>query len=146
MSWNTVYVPLNLILNALAGGPILAIAGLRAAGVDMRAGRIGRVLASVAAVALVANTVTFCLQGAELGSIENSFVTAAQTGSFLGPDGGRVRPCWGRRALSSTVLRSGAVPVCRLRAQRVRPFSFWRAFSSCGLPFYMMHMTVGLGV
>ena len=41
------------------------------------------------------DTVTFCLQGAELGSIENSFVTAAQTGSFLGPDGGRVRPCWG---------------------------------------------------
>lgn len=32
VSWHTVYVPLNLMLNALVGGPILAIAGLRAAG------------------------------------------------------------------------------------------------------------------
>ena len=78
VSWYTVYVPLNLVLNALAGGPILAIAGLRVAGYEPVEGRMGRALAVVAAIALAANVVTFGLQSAELGAIEHSYLTAAQ--------------------------------------------------------------------
>ena len=145
VSWNTAYVPINLVLNALAGGPVLAIAGLRAAGVDMRAGRIGRVLASVAAVALVANTVTFCLQGAELGSIENSFVTAAQ-----------LVPFWGPMVGAFAVLGAAGVVVDGVALWRGARLSLARAAGATVLvlagifvmrfAFYMMHMTVGLGV
>lgn len=66
VSWHTVYVPLNLMLNALVGGPILAIAGLRAAGYEPVEGRMGRVLTMVAAAALAVNVVTFGVQGADL--------------------------------------------------------------------------------
>ena len=78
VSWHTVYVPLNLMLNALVGGPILAIAGLRAAGYEPVEGRMGRVLTMVAAAALAVNVVTFGVQGADLASIENSYLTAAE--------------------------------------------------------------------
>ena len=47
VSWYTVYVPLNLMLNALGGGPLLAIAGLRAAGYEPVEGRMGRALTMV---------------------------------------------------------------------------------------------------
>ena len=78
VSWHTVYVPLNFVLNALAGGPVLAIAGLRIAGYEPVEGRMGRVLTMVAAAALAVNVVTFGLQSADLGTIENSYLTAAQ--------------------------------------------------------------------
>ena len=42
VSWYTVYVPLNLWLNALVGGPVLALVGLRAARWEPACGRFGR--------------------------------------------------------------------------------------------------------
>lgn len=145
VSWYTVYVPLNLVLNALAGGPVLAVAGLCAAGYDRVEGRFGRVLVAVSAVALAANVVSFGLQSADLGSIENSFVTAAQ----LVPSYGLMIAAFGvlgmagigvdvagicgktrlscARAVGAAVLMLGGIFVTRFA-------------------FYMMHMTVGLGV
>ena len=48
------------------GSPILAIAGLRAAGYEPVESRMGRVLTMVAAAALAVNVVTFGMQGADL--------------------------------------------------------------------------------
>ena len=145
VSWYTAYVPLNLVLNALAGGPVLAIAGLRIAGYEPVEGRMGRVLAVVAALALAVNVVTFGLQSADLGTIENSYLTAAQLvpsyglmiGAFgvlgMAGIGLDVAALWGRARLS--VARSVGAAVLMLGGIFIMRFAF-----------YMMHMTVGLGV
>ena len=145
VSWYTVYVPLNLVLNSAVGGPILAIAGLRAAGYERIEGRFGRVLAVVAAVALAANVVSFGMQSADLPAIENSFVTAAQLvpsyglmiGAFglmsMAGIGADIAALWGKARL--TLVRATGAALLVLGGIFVMRFAF-----------YMMHMTVGLGV
>lgn len=148
VSWHTVYVPLNLVLNALAGGPILAIAGLRAAKYEPVEGRFGRVLAVFAAVALAVNVVTFALQSADLGAIENSLVTAA----YLVPSFGPMIAAFGVLGMAGIGLDIAAL-FGKARPSRL---SLGRATGAAVLmlggifvmrfAFYMMHMTVGLGV
>ena len=133
VSWHTVYVPLNLMLNALVGGPILAIAGLRAAGYEPVEGRMGHV-------------VTFGVQGADLASIENSYLTAAE-----------LVPSYGLMVCAFGVLGMAGIGLdaVELWPRRVR-LSVGRAAGAAVLvlagifvmrfAFYMMHMTVGLGV
>ena len=146
VSWYTVYVPLNLMLNALVGGPILAIAGLRAAGYEPVEGRMGRALTMVAAAALAVNVVTFGMQGADLASIENSYLTAAE-----------LVPSYGLMVCAFGVLGMAGIGLdaVELWPRRVR-LSVGRAAGAAVLvlagifvmrfAFYMMHMTVGLGV
>lgn len=146
VSWNTVYVPLNLVLNSLVGGPVLAIAGLCAAGCERVQGRFGCVLAAMAAVALVANVIGFALQGAQLGSIENSFTSADQ----LVPAFGFMVAAFAALGaagivLDAAALRRGAarlsVPRATTAAVLVLAGIFIMRFA-----FYLMHMTVGLGL
>ena len=146
VSWYTVYVPLNLMLNALVGGPILAIAGLRAAGYEPVESRMGRVLTMVAAAALAVNVVTFGMQGADLASIENSYLTAAE-----------LVPSYGLMVCAFGVLGMAGIGLdaVELWPRRVR-LSVGRAAGAAVLvlagifvmrfAFYMMHLTVGLGV
>lgn len=145
VSWHTAYVPVNLVLNGLVGGPILALAGLSAAGFEPARGRWGRVLLALAGAALAANVAVFGLQSADLPSIENSFVTAAE----LVPMNGIMIAAFGVLGLAGigvdavalfgaarlTVRRTTAAAVLVLAGIFVMRFSF-----------YMMHMTVGLGV
>ncbi|MEG1517025.1 MAG: DmsC/YnfH family molybdoenzyme membrane anchor subunit [Raoultibacter sp.] len=77
ISWNTVYVPLSLWLNALVGGPILALASLRIAHFEEAQGVRGRILCLIAVVALLANIIGYVLQNATLASTVNSFASAA---------------------------------------------------------------------
>lgn len=145
VAWNTVYVPVNLWLNALVGGPVLAVFSLRVARWDPIRVQFGRTLLVVAALALGANIVSFGLQGAELPYIENSFLTAADlVPSFglmvaafaalgfagLGLD---ARALFGRADL--TIARTGIACVLVLAGIFIMRFAF-----------YMMHMTVGLGI
>lgn len=74
-SWNLWQVPSALCLNALTGGPLLALLGFRAAHVPV--GRRVRVAAlAVASVALTVSTVVYVLQGIDLATVSNSFGTA----------------------------------------------------------------------
>lgn len=145
VSWHTVYVPLNLGLNALVGGPVLAIAGLRAAGCKEAGGRMGRVLVGVAAAALAVNVVTFGMQGADLGSIENSFVTAGQ----LVPSYGMMVAAFGVLGIAGIGLDvtglCGRAPLSLARATGAAVLVLSGIFIM-RFAFYMMHMTVGLGV
>ena len=136
VSWHTVYVPRNLMLNALVGGPILAIAGLRAAGYEPVEGRMGRVLTMVAAAALAVNVGTFGVQGADLASIENSYGLMVCAFGVLGMAGIGLDAVelWPRRVRLSVGRAAGAA-VLVLAGIFVMRFAF-----------YMMHMTVGLGV
>ena len=145
VSWYTVYVPLNVLLNSLVGGPVLAVAGLCAAGCEAAQGRRGRAYVAVAAVALAANVVSFGLQSADLPVIENSFTTAANLVPYYGAMiaafgtlglaavGVDAAALWGRARL--TLFRASAASVLALAGIFVMRFAF-----------YMMHMTVGLGV
>lgn len=166
VSWYTVYVPTSLWLNALVGGPVLAMLGLRAAGCASVEGRCGRVLLVCSTVALAANVAVYAMQAAQLPYLENSFATAAE-----------LVPCYGGmivafavlsavgigldaltlRADGSSLLREPAgAPGDRRDASRgtlhrtVR--SVWASVLVLAgifimrFAFYMMHMTVGLGI
>ena len=149
VSWNTVYVPVNLWFNALVGGPILAIVGLRAARYLPVEAQYGRVLVGISTVAFVANVIGFALQGAELPLMQNAFGAAADLVPYydvmvvafallvlvgIGLDAwvlfgerkglGGLR---GKRAIVASVLVFSGIFIMRFA-------------------FYMMHMTVGLGI
>lgn len=145
VSWYTVYVPLNLMLNAVAGGPVLAIAALCAAGYERVEGRFGRVLAALATVALAVNVVSFGLQSADLGSIENSFVTAAQ----LVPSYGLMIAAFGVLGMAGIGIdMAGLCGKTRLSCARATGAAVLMlgGIFVTRFAFYMMHMTVGLGV
>ncbi|MFR1640266.1 MAG: DmsC/YnfH family molybdoenzyme membrane anchor subunit [Eggerthellaceae bacterium] len=164
LSWHTVYVPLALWLNALTGGPVLALLGLRAAGFPPVEGRFGRVLLLCSLVALAANVATYGLQAVQLPSIENSFVTAAD----LVPRYGMMIAAFGVLGaagigLDARTLLGGSA---RQRSEGARPGALacsqvarsatMRAVCASVLvlagifvmrfAFYMMHLTAGLGV
>lgn len=164
LSWHTVYVPLALWLNALTGGPVLALLGLRAAGFPPAEGRFGRVLLLCSLVALAANVATYGLQAMQLPSIENSFVTAAD----LVPRYGMMIAAFGVLGaagigLDARTLLGGSA---RQRSEGARPGALacsqvarsatMRAVCASVLvlagifvmrfAFYMMHLTAGLGV
>lgn len=144
-SWHTAYVPLNLVLNSLVGGPLLAVAGLRAAGFRRVENGLGRMLVTVSAVALAVNVAGFALQGAALPQIQNSFATAAQ----LVPGYGAMLAVFGALGVAAVgvdawALRGeGRLSVARavVAAALVLAGIFVMRFA-----FYMMHLTVGLGV
>lgn len=145
VSWNTVFVPLNLWLNALVGGPVLALLGLRAARWDKLRNRFGRILIVVAAVALVANVVSFGMQNLQLSTIENAFVTAAELVPYYGfmiavfGTLGMIGIGMDMRALFGCV--SLTLPRVIVSSMVVLVGIFVMRFA-----FYMMHMTIGLGL
>lgn len=154
ISWYTVYVPLNLWLNALVGGPLLALVGLSAARYHPAEGSFGRALVVLAGVALVANLVSFGLQSADLPNIENAYLTAAD----LVPYYGLMIAAFGVLALGGVGLDAqalfGRVPTGETAG--TRRLGVPRAVIACALAlagifvmrfaFYLMHMTVGLGL
>ncbi|WP_139650940.1 dimethyl sulfoxide reductase anchor subunit family protein [Raoultibacter phocaeensis] len=143
VSWNTAFVPLNLWLNALVGGPLLAVAALRGAKADFVAGSFGRAMCLCAAVALVANTAGFALQGAEYPGMVNAFGTAADLVPAYGLLVAVFFVCCALGiALDFAALSKGKLP------------SLGTVIASCALvlagifvmrfAFYMVHMTIGL--
>lgn len=150
VTWDTPLVPVNLCLNALVGGPLLAMVSLlaaeRGAGSAGRFSRMRRVLACVSAVALALNAVGYALQGAMLSGMGNSVTTAsAQAPGFF----------------AGTVLfcALGAVGIAldlRLAVDGARPRAICWSIAGCALAlggvfamrflFYMSYLTVGLGV
>ncbi len=146
VSWDTWHVPANLWLNALVGGPLLALLGLRLARFAPADSLFGRVLVGMAVVALALNVGGYVLQGADLPGLRNAFVSAAG----LVPSFGVLVAVFGVCGVLGIGLDGWALFVKR------RPLSVVRASAACVLAFagifamrfalYMMHLTVGLGV
>ena len=144
------YVPLNLWLNALVGGPVLALVGLRAARWEPACGRFGRAALALSTAAFAANLVSFGLQSASLPFIENAFLAA----SDLVPYYGLMIAAFGVLALAGIGLDAQAL-LGRTQGGG-RQLGVARAAAACALvlagifvmrfAFYMMHLTVGLGV
>lgn len=145
ISWNTWFVPVSIWLNALVGGPFVALIALRAARADAAIDRLGRLLCAIAAAALVGNTAVYALQGADLAGVANSFGTAAD----LVPHYGVLTVlfflcCAIALVLVARSLRAGGQPhLAALIGAAILVFAgiFVMRFS-----FYMMHMTTGLGM
>ena len=76
ITWNTPFSPFSLWANALLGGPVLAIVGLRAAWWKSRGNRFGRFMLVLAVVALAACLVAYALQGAIVLPAENAVSSA----------------------------------------------------------------------
>lgn len=145
-SWYTVYVPLNVWLSAAVGGPLVALVSLQAAKADELAARFGRLLCLIAAGALVANTVSLCLQNAELPAIANSFGSAADLVPFYGILIAVFFAC-GAAAIAIVAVpltRRGALPA--LPASIAACLLAYAGIFVIRFAFYMMHMTVGLSV
>lgn len=146
VSWNTWHVPANLWLNALVGGLLLALLGLRLARFAPADSLFGRVLVGIAVVALALNVGGYVLQGADLPGLRNAFVSAAG----LVPSFGVLVAVFGVCGVLGIGLDGWALFVKRW------PLSVARASVACVLAFagifamrfafYMMHLTVGLGV
>lgn len=144
VSWNTAYVPVGLWLNAMVGGPLVALLSFRAAKAEGIVRRFGPLLCGVSAVALVLNTAVYAMQGTALAGIENSFGTAAD-----------LVPFYGLVVAVFFALCAAAVSSMWLAVRKGGMPGIARAAVSCALAyggifamrfvFYMMHMTLGLG-
>lgn len=157
VTWDTPFSPLSLWTNALLGGPVLAIVGLRAAQWKSRGNRFGRLMLVLAVAALVACLVVYALQGAALSSMENAVGRAADlvphypwcvaAFALLAAAGILVdglvlfNPRCAKSDLASademtiTLARASAAALLVLASIFVMRFSF-----------YMMHMTVGISL
>ncbi|MEG1098077.1 MAG: DmsC/YnfH family molybdoenzyme membrane anchor subunit [Raoultibacter sp.] len=143
ISWNSAYVPLSLWLNALLGGPLLALASLRVARLQDARGMLGRAICLVSGVALVANIAVYGLQNATLASTVNSYASAADLVPYypamIAAFG--VLAAAGIALSASTHLRGkkGSLPFDIAACTLVFAGIFIMRFA-----FYMMHMTAGI--
>lgn len=145
VSWNSAYVPLALWLNALMAGPLLALFGLRVACGELVCGARMRAYVVVSAMAFAAGFVVYTLQGAGLSQVGNAFLTAAD-----------LVPCYGFMVVAYAVLGLVAVGIDAVAVFGRGALTPVRTGVAVALVlvgifimrfvFYMMHMTVGLGV
>ena len=84
VSWNTPYVPTNLWLSAVVGGPILALASLRLARAEFVRGKIARIFLIESFIALIANVACMSFQNEALKEVSNELSTAIDLVPFYG--------------------------------------------------------------
>ena len=156
VSWDTPFSPASLWLNALLGGPVLAIVGLRAARWRSSGNRYGCAMVALALAALVACVVVYALQGMWLASVGNAVRAATELVPFYGVylavfgvfsligiaidafsliKSRRENPPSPVNEMTITIVRASAASALVLAGIFAMRFSF-----------YMMHMTVGISM
>lgn len=144
ISWNTLFVPLNLVLNSLVGGPLLAFAGLHFARADVPSLFV-RSLSPLSFLAAAVNVVCMALQNASLGEIGNELATVAQ-----------LVPLYGVAIAAFAVLCAVGAWLCARPLRKRGRGEHAAVIAGCAcalagifvtrLSFYAMHLTVGLGM
>ena len=144
VTWDTPFVPVALCLNALVGGPVLAVAGLRLAQWEPLEGKAGWALLALSLAALVVNAGVYVAQGASVLPLRNYLVSAEQ-----------LVPTYGAMVIAFCVLAAAGLAVDaagllrgprhvesvgrhRVGARVCRHLRMMR------FAFYMMHMTYGI--
>ena len=145
VTWDTPFVPVALCLNALVGGPVLAVAGLRFARWEPLAGRAGWALLALSLAALVANAGVYAAQGASVLTMRNYLVSVEQ----LVPTYGAMAVAF--CALTAVGLTIDAVSLARehrvaLRGAVVAAVLVLAGIFVMRFAFYMMHMTYGISL
>ena len=145
VTWSNPYAPLSVWMNALVGGPLLALLGLRIARFATPGHRLGSAYIAVAVLACIANVVVYALWGAALPTMVNAMTSGAALAPLFGP----------ATALFAVLCGGGILLAARAVAYRGEtPLAVPIASTLCVLvgifimrfSFYMIHMTVGLGV
>lgn len=145
ISWDTAYVPANVLLNALVGGPIIALASLRVADVRCSCERFMRAILAISPIALIANVVCLVLQNASLDYVRNEFMAASDLVWFYGfaivafcvLSVAAIMLCWVNLAKRGWMALAVDVVACVLVLVGIFATRF---------VFYAMHMTMGLGM
>ena len=84
VTWHTPFVPANVVLSALVGGPLLGMLGLRIARAVCMHTRLSKILSAIAVAALALNVICLVAQNAELLNMANGYGTAADLVPFYG--------------------------------------------------------------
>lgn len=165
ITWDSPLMPVSLWLNALVGGPLLALCSLRAADRGFASGRFWNSLCLVSAVALAGNLIVLVVYGGELSGMRNSLATALDLAPFY-----PALVVYGILVAAGIVVMYAASPAGSLlrRCSQDRYDGTKRSvkaaesrmlfccIASCILVFlgifvirfifYMLHMTVGLAM
>ena len=141
LTWNLPLAPVSLLLNALVGGPLLALAGFAAVGYRPWT----RPLVALSGAALVANVTVYGCLGTQLASMANEMASVTDlvagfpiyVGVFVLLAGAGVVIAWRSRGREGRplVTRLAVATACALVGIFLMRFTF-----------YMAHLTVGLGV
>lgn len=145
ITWNTPFGPVGIALTALTGGPLLALVTLHLAGWDPATGRFGGVLVAASALALAGGVACFVIQGVAVLGLENHIASVEE-----------LVPCYWPMVVAFAAL--GAVGVAgfavmqagvaryRLRLAAAALVCVFAGIFVMRFAFYMMHLTVGVGV
>ncbi len=144
-TWSTWHVPTSIALNSLIGGPLLASVSLYFAHLGQRNVRSPRFPIAVSVAALVANMGCYLLWWHTLQGVSNSLVSAAE-----------LVPCYPLMVVAFVVLCAAGIGMHAYGRMFCKPANpkymvagsvliFFGIFIM-RFAFYMMHMTVGLGV
>lgn len=149
-TWSHPLVPASLVLNALVGGPLLALVGLAAARCDAAGDtdepafeRVSKLCAIASTVALVLNVVVYVVLGFAVLPMENATLSAtALVPNYPLLVAAFAIMCAAGVAVQCAALRKTAHPA-------LLPSIASAALSLAGIfvmrfAFYMLHMTVGL--
>ncbi len=145
ISWNAPYGPAGIALNALIAGPLLAQFSLHVAGWTPADHRFGCVMLALSILALAGAIACYAAQGLALDGWGNHVVSAAE-----------LVPAYVPMVAAFSILCAGGIAVFAAMLLGFAPYR--RSFAVLGLvgafagifvmrfAFYMMHLTVGLGV
>lgn len=145
VTWNTPYTPLTTWLNALSGGTLLAICGMRAARFHTQRHALGRWLAVASAAAFAASIAVYVSWGLMLPGMHNAMASASELAPLFWP-ALAVFSVLGIVALVlgvRTVSWKGEAPIWIPVASVLLMLA---AIFVMRFQFYMIHMTVGVGV
>lgn len=145
VTWDTPFVPVALCLNALVGGPVLALAGLRFARWSPLVGRAGWMLLALSLAALVANAGVYIAQGASVLGVRNYLVTVEQ----LVPTYGAMVLFFCLLAVAGLAVDAAGMLRGRRLAKRSAAIASILVFAGIFVmrfAFYMMHMTYGISL
>ncbi len=144
-TWNTIYVPINLWLNAVVGGSLMALLTLQIGQApDLDKSRLAKVLCMFTGFGTAANAISMLMQDAMLPTLTNAFGSAADLVPFYKI----VIALFIVLALAATLIYA-----LKLFSHPPKLPDLPLACIACGLvllaifltrfTFYMMHMTVG---
>lgn len=141
-TWDTAFTPANLMFSALLAGPVLALFAISCANLESRV--LETALVTLAAIALVAGSITLFMHQQTLSGIANNEITALE----LAPN--YLTMIWVHVAFGAAGIACAAASLKRNGAHRttfvLRLLSCLFVFSAVfvtRVDFYFLHMTVG---
>ena len=145
VTWDTPFVPVALCLNALVGGPVLTLFGLRFSRWSPLESRVGGMLLALSSAALLANAGVYVAQGMSVLTMRNYLVSAEQ----LVPTYSAMATVFFLLAVAGVAV--DALPLMRGRGISVASAAIASALVFAGIfvmrfAFYMMHMTYGISL